>query len=122
MGQPAALVQRDEATIQQLADLDAHAGIRATARQLQAAGAELHGVIPSDDALIPAGARRQTAAALRGGLPKRRLKSAMNSGRYAWAASTVVMPGTRNSLTRRSCSVAQRRSIRPLACGEWAAM
>jgi hypothetical protein len=50
------------------------------------------------------------------------LRSARKAGRKALAASSVAMPRRRNSLTRRSCRVCQKRSMRPLAWGECAAM
>ena len=63
-----------------------------------------------------AGAGRQAAVGSAGARVKRRLKSARNSARKAWAASRVAMPRSRSSLTRRSCSVCQ--SAR---CGPWPA-
>ncbi|MCY1562087.1 hypothetical protein D9M68_994310 [compost metagenome] len=52
---------------------------------------------------------------LRGILAKRKLKSAINRGAKALAASMLLMPRSRSSLTSRSCSVPFIRSTRPLA-------
>src|SRR6266446_2106947 len=57
-----------------------------------------------------------------GGHAKRVLRSARKAGRKALAASRVAMPRRRNALTRRSCGVCQKRSMRPLAWGECVAM
>jgi hypothetical protein len=46
----------------------------------------------------------------------------MNAGRNAFAAAIDAMPGSRSSLTRRSCSVPKARSPRPVACEELAQM
>ena len=125
-----AVREDEEAAVQALAYLEPTAGVGAAARQLDPAGAEADGVVVGDDAGVAtaqeggeiAGSGTPRRDGVGGGAGKRRLKSARNSGRKAWAASRVAMPRSRSSLTRRSCSVCQRRSMRPLAWGEPAAM
>ena len=94
----------------------AEAGCDLIVAQGIGAGGHVRGTIGLLDLLCRA------APVSAGARAKRALRSARNSGRKALAASTVLMPRRRSSLTRRSCRVCQKRSMRPLACGERAAM
>jgi len=69
------------------------------------------------------GGRRQTATESAAG----RAKAPVEAGDELRQEALGGLRGgearaRRSSLVRRSCSVAQSRSMRPLACGEWAAM
>ena len=57
---------------------------------------------------------------LRGCTAKRRLYCASQAGKNRLASASVAMPAKRISLISRSCRVLKSRSMRPLACGEWA--
>lgn len=53
----------------------------------------------------------------------RSFQRARNScSRYPFAVSRFSAPTRRNPFTSRSCPIVNERSIRPLACGEWAAI
>ena len=110
-GEDHALMQDDEAAIEELAQLDATAGVGAMVRtggQLDPAGPEVDGVVAGHLARVAAAEDERELA--RGGTPggrrvargrvKRGFRSSRNSGRKALAPSGVVMSRRRSSLTQ----------------------
>ena len=104
-GEDHALMQDDEAAIEELAQLDATAGVGAMVRtwgQLDPAGPEMDGVVAGhlarvaaaeDEGQARAGRHARRAPGRSGGRVKRGFRSSRNSGRKALAPSGVVMWG-----------------------------
>jgi hypothetical protein len=131
LGGEAGTVREDEqAAVEALPKFHATARVGAAAGQLYPAGAEADGVVVGDAARVPtaqpggeiARGRAPGAPGVSGRPREARVEVSEEGGEKGIGRLERAMPHRRNSLTRRSCGVCQKRSMRPLAWGECAAM
>ena len=128
-----AVVDREQSPVEEFTQFHAAAGVGAAAqagRDLQPTRAEPDGVVAGDrhrvataeDAVKISWGPTPDGAWVGGRVREAPVEVGDELRQEALGGLAGGGPRRRSSLVRRSCSVAQSRSMRPLACGEWAAM